>query len=62
MFVTALLPATLAAPVPKALKAKPASLDGTWDVVERVAVGQDLTLANPRLWEICAESLTQSER
>ena len=62
MFATALLAASLAAPVPKSLKAKAASLDGRWEIVELVAVGQDLTQLNPWVWEISGESLFQYVR
>jgi len=41
-----------AAPVPKAIKAKPADLDGTWEVVELWSGMSDVAKLNPWVWEI----------
>jgi len=47
-----------AAPVPKAIKAKPADLDGTWEVVELWSGMSDVAKLNPWVWEIRGEQLT----
>jgi hypothetical protein len=48
--------AALAAPVPKALKAKTFALDGVWVTAERVKNGQVIT--DPWVWQINGETLT----
>lgn len=55
MFATALLTATLAAPVPKALKAAP--LDGRWLRVEVTQDGKTEVDKGEEVWEISGERL-----
>jgi hypothetical protein len=47
IFATALLAATPAAPVPKVLKAKPPSMEGSWRLVELNLDGSDDTKFEP---------------
>lgn len=48
----------VAAPVPKEIKAKAASLDGKWEIVELKCGTLDVTNLNPWVWEISGEKLT----
>lgn len=50
--------AAQAAPVPKEIKAKPASLDGKWEIVELKSGTLDVTHLNPWVWDISGEKLT----
>ncbi|MFY7952861.1 MAG: TIGR03067 domain-containing protein [Armatimonadaceae bacterium] len=52
----------VAAPVPKAVKAKAPSLDGRWECVELNANDSDATKANPWVWDIEGEKLTIHRR
>lgn len=54
--------AAVAAPVPKAIKAKAASLDGRWEIVELKSGTLDVTHLNPWVWEIGGERLTVYNR
>jgi len=56
MFVTALLAATLAAPVPKALKEKAAGLNGLWEVV-CTELGEVVQVGTGQTWEIDGEKV-----
>jgi uncharacterized protein (TIGR03067 family) len=50
--------AAVAAPVPKAVKAKAPALDGRWECVELNANDWDATKSNPWVWDIDGEKLT----
>lgn len=52
----------VAAPVPKAVKAKALSLDGRWECVELNANDSDATKANPWVWDIDGTQLTIHRR
>lgn len=62
MFVTALLAAALAAPVPKSLKVQSQMLDGRWEAVEVTADGKDVTHNNWTVWEVHGERLSRWDR
>jgi uncharacterized protein (TIGR03067 family) len=49
---------TVAAPVPKALKAKAPNLDGKWQAVEMLSNGDDMLPNNPWAWEIRGDAVT----
>lgn len=55
-------PFTVAAPVPKELKAKPPTLDGRWRTIERIACGLDLSDKLPMEWEVSGETLSLFKR
>ena len=58
MFVTALLAASLAAPVPKSLK-KPSSPDGMWHLVSVNSDGKEGSVENmERYWVVRGETVT----
>ncbi len=60
MFVTAMLAATLAAPMPKSLKLEVLTLDGTWVVVGHHSDGGGLTQPVGKWrWTIDGEELTK---
>jgi hypothetical protein len=52
----------VAAPVPKALKAKRPNLDGRWEIELMTYYGHDITSNNPWVWDIDGETLTISVR
>jgi uncharacterized protein (TIGR03067 family) len=54
--------AAVAAPVPKAVKAKAPPLDGRWECVELNANNSDATKSNPWVWDIDGEKLTIHRR
>lgn len=63
MILTALLAASLAAPVPKSLKRQAETLDGTWEIVGFISEGDELFRpvgSGPKLWMIDGETLTKS--
>ncbi len=63
LLVTACVAAVaIAAPVPKAVKAKAPSLDGRWECVELNANDADVTKGNPWVWDIDGEKLTIHRR
>jgi hypothetical protein len=54
--------AAVAAPVPKAVKAKPPNLDGKWDTAERVTLGNDVSKTQAMVWEVSGTVLTMFDR
>lgn len=52
----------VAAPVPKAVKAKVRSVDGTWEAVLLHSSGADFTKSTPWVWEISGETVTRHLR
>lgn len=51
----------LAAPVPKAVKAKP-TLEGTWEAVSMTAGGRDIIQGNTTVWVIRGDTLVRNSR
>ena len=51
-------PPAVAAPVPKALKAKAANFDGKWELVRQNNSNKEVAQISPWIWEIDGETLT----
>lgn len=52
----------VAAPVPKAAKAKLLNLDGKWETAERVVLGDDVSKTQGMVWEVSGKALTLYDR
>ncbi len=57
LFVLLLASVSVAAPVPKGMKAKPPTMDGRWELVEQIVTGKNDPNFAKWMWEIDGEQL-----